>query len=184
VQHGLGRRHDHDDVRPHERGVDPQGHRSRGADLDQVLTLDVVHLDVAVEAARERRRHEPFEQLLAGAPGQPAGDEQCLVPAWDAQPLELVDGRLDRRLARVALAPGEGQSGRLDDHRRPAAGARHERLERLAREWEAQSVANGGADVGDPLAGRRRAQHDVVLFGGHDDEARTGEQRHPGHGGS
>ena len=40
------------------------------------------------------------------------------------------------------------------------AAARHERLERLAREREAQRVANGGRDVGDRLDGRRRRQHD------------------------
>ncbi len=51
------------------------------------------------------------------------------------------------------------QSGQLDEDR-GAAALRHERLERLAREREAQRVPHGGADVRDRLCRRRRRRDD------------------------
>ena len=70
----------------------------------------------------------------------------------------------------------ERQRRRLDDDRRaPAAG--DERLERLAREREAERVAHRGAHVGDRLARRGRPQHDRVVGHVDDGQARAEEER-------
>jgi hypothetical protein len=59
---------------------------------------------------------------------------------------------------------------------RPPA-ARHDALERLARERKAQRVAHGGGDVRDGVARRRRAQHHGVVARVDDGDPRAGEER-------
>src|SRR2546430_16601696 len=86
----------HDRIRAHERRVNSERNRVRRADLDQVFPLDVVHLDMAVEAPRELRRDERLQLLATRAPGQASGDEQRLVAGRDTEPLQLVDSRGDR----------------------------------------------------------------------------------------
>ena len=57
----------------------------------------------------------------------------------------------------------------------------HERLQRVAREREAQRIAHRGAHVGNGLAGRGRPQHDGVVGRVDDGQARPDEQRDPLH---
>src|SRR5207247_9847463 len=76
VQHRLRRRDDEHDVGTDECGVDSQRNRARRADLDQVLALDVVHLDMAVETAGEIRRDGGVGQLVDWAEGEAGGGVQ------------------------------------------------------------------------------------------------------------
>ena len=181
VEHALGGRHDDDDVGLDERGVNSQRNRARDAEVDEVVALDVVDLHVPVEATRELVGDEARQQFVAGAAREAARDEQRLVPALDSQPLELLDRGGDRLLSRVALGAGQRQRRRLDDDRRAAAGARHERLERLARERETQGVSDRGAHVRDSDRGRRRPERKCVVVRGHDDEPRPGEHGNARH---
>ena len=58
----------------------------------------------------------------------------------------------------------------------------HERLERRAREWEAESVADGGADVGDRLVGRGwRGDNHRVLAGVGNHQPGAAEKRDAPH---
>ena len=150
--------------------MNSERNRVRRADLDQVFPLDVVHLDMAVEAPRELRRDERLQLLATRAPGQASGDEQRLVAGRDTEPLELVDSRGDGGLPRILFGSRQRQLRRFD-HDRDACAPRHERLERLAGEREAQRIANRRADVRDRVAGWRRPEHERVVCRSHDDEA-------------
>ena len=79
--------------------------------MDEVGRLGVVDLDPPVEVARERRREQRLELALAGAPVEPAGDENRLACRRDSQPLELVDRGRERVAAGIAGRPGSGSSG-------------------------------------------------------------------------
>jgi hypothetical protein len=70
---------------------------------------------------------------------------------------------------------------RLDDDRR-ARTTRYQRFERLAREWEAQRVADGRADVCDGVCRRRRLQDNGIVVSRDDDDLRAGKQRDSLHG--
>ena len=155
VEHGLGGCHYHDDVRANECGVDAKGDRAGGAELDEVFALDVVHLDVTVEAPRELRRDQRLELLVPRPARETARDEEGLVAGRNAEALQFGHGRADRSLTWVALRARQWEVWRLDDDRR-ACPARHERLERLAGEREAQGIADGRADVGDGIPWGRR----------------------------
>ena len=181
MQDRFGGRDNDDGVGTHERRVDSKRYRARGADLDQVLSLDVVHLDVTVEAPRELGRYERLQLLVARPACESPGDEKRLVAGGNAEAFELAHRCGNRGLARISLGSRKRQLRRFD-HDRDACAARDERLERLAGEREAQRVANGCADVRDRVGGRRRPQHQRIVGCGHDDEARPGEQRDPGHG--
>ena len=98
---------------------------------------------------------------MAGAPVEPAGDENRLARRRDAEPLQFVDRGGECATARVARRSGQRQLRRLDDERRRAA-ARDERLERRAGEREAERVADGRGDVDDSSRGPARPQHDAV----------------------
>src|SRR6185369_1463193 len=79
VQDGLGCSYDDYHIGARERRMHTQGERARAADVYEIFALDVMHLDVAVEAARELRRDQRLEPIAARAPRETAGDEQCLV---------------------------------------------------------------------------------------------------------
>jgi hypothetical protein len=181
VQHRLRGGDNDDHIRPHERGVNPERNSIRRADLDEVFALDVVHLHVAVKAAGELRRHERLELFVAGPARHPSGHEQRLVSGRNSEAFEFGHGCRDRRLPRVPLGSRHREVRRLDDDR-DAPAARDKRLERLAREREAQRVANGGTDVRDRVGGRRRSQHERIVSCGDDHELRPREQRDPRHG--
>ena len=181
VQNGLGCRHDDDHVGACERRMHAQGDRARAADVHEILALDVMHLDVTVEAARKLRRDQRLEPIAARAPREPAGDEQCLVARWNSQPLELRNCGGDRGMSRIPLDARNGKGRWLDDDRR-ARTTGHDCLEWLAGEREAQRVAHRCADIGDGVAGWRRPQHERVVLGGHDHEPRAGQQRNAFHG--
>ena len=100
-----------DEVGLEQQWVDAQRRASGVADVDEVGRLGVVHLDPAVEAARERRGEQRLELALAGAPVEPAGDENRLARRRDAQPLELADRGGERVAAGSPGAPGSGSSG-------------------------------------------------------------------------
>jgi len=53
VQHGFRRGDDDADVGVHERRMYAQRYGARRSDLDEVIALDVVHLDVPVEMSGE-----------------------------------------------------------------------------------------------------------------------------------
>ena len=147
---------DNDDrIRAHERRVYSEWNGAGRAELDQVLPLDVVHLDVTVEVAREFRRDECLQLLVARASGQSAGDEERLVAGGNAEPFQLGHRRGDRGLARVSLGTRQRQV-RWFDHDRDARAAGDEGFERLAGERETQRIANGGADVRNRVRGRWR----------------------------
>ena len=174
MQHRLGGADRDDGVGLDERPVDAS---VPSPDVDEVGILRVVDRHLAAEAQREVGRDEALDHAPARPPGEPGRDEQGLALGRDADPLELVRGGGDRRLARVARGAGDRERGRLDEDRRPAA-ARDERLERLAREREPQRVADGGADVGDRLPRRRgRRDRDGALAAVDDDEPRAVEER-------
>ena len=181
VKHRLRRRDDDDEIGVDERRVDAQRHRTGGPELDEVVALDVVHLHVTMEAAGELRRDERLELLVSGPSREPARDEQRLVPSRDAQPLELRHRGGDRRLTRIAFGSRQRQVRWFDDDRR-ARSTRDERLERLAGQREAQRVTHRGADVRDRSGGRRRAEHERVVLGGHDHQPGTGDHRDARHG--
>ena len=103
VEDRFRRRDDDDDVGANECRMNAQGNASCAADLDEVLTLDVVHLDVAVEPAGELRRHERLEPLAACTACEPACDEQRLIAGRNAQALELGDCGRDRSMTRVTF---------------------------------------------------------------------------------
>ena len=180
VEHGLGGGHRDDDVCLGERGVDPE--RAIGVgDLDEILALGIVDLDPPVEAARELRRDEELEVAVSRATAQSAGHEQRLAVERRSGPVELGHRRRDRGAPGIAGGARDRERRRLDDDRRPGA-TRHERLERLPGERKAQRVANGGRDIGDPLDGRRRRQHDRALIGLDESEPRAVRERQPGQG--
>src|SRR6266508_5999061 len=109
VQHGFRSSDDDDDVGPHQGGMDAQLHGTCSAYVDQVVSRDVVHLDVSVEPAGELRRDERLELLVSGAPSQSARDEQRLIPARDSEALEFGHRGCDRGLAWVAVGAGQRQ---------------------------------------------------------------------------
>ena len=78
------------------------------------------------------------------------------------------------------MSAGDGERGRLD-HDRRARRARHERLDRLACEWEREGVAHGGRDVDDPRRRRGRSEDDVLVTNGNVDDPRAGEKRNTTH---
>ena len=177
VEHGLGGGDAEDEIRLDEERVDAQRRSAGVSDVDEVGRLGVVHLDPAVKAAGERRREQRLELALAGSPVEPAGDEDRLARGRDAEPLQLVDRGGERVAARIAGRARKRQLGRLDDERRRAA-ARDERLERRAREREAERIAYRGGDVDDALGGPPRPQHDAVARID-DRDARSGRDRNP-----
>ena len=149
--------------------------------VHQSWVLGVVHRHLAAEPQREVGCDEALDHPPPGPPGEPGRDEQGLALGRDADSLELVRGRGDRRLARVARGAGDRERGRLDEDRRAAA-ARDDRLERLTGQRKPQRVADGGADVGDRLPRRRgRRDRDGVLAAVHDDEPRAVEDREAWH---
>ncbi len=174
VQHRLGGAHDEDELGLDERAIHPERRLRRVVEHGELGVLGVVDDDVTVEAAGEVARDEPFELALRRPPRKAARDEDRLVAARDSEPLELVDHRADRKLARIGRAARDRQCGRLDDDRRSPASA-HERLERLSFEREAERVAYRRADVRDAHARRRRTEHDRVVRRGRDDELRACE---------
>ena len=101
--------------------MDPEWDGAHRADLDEVVALDVVHLDVSVKAARELGRHQRLELVVSRTPRQAARDEQRLVARRDAEALELRHRRRDRGLSRVAFRSGKRQLRRLHDDRRARA---------------------------------------------------------------
>jgi hypothetical protein len=106
-----------------------------------------------VEAARVLGRYELFELAVTGPAVEAAGDQDRLALRPHTQPLELVDRRRERVLARIVWRAGERQLRRLDDERH--AGARlRQRFERRARERKAKRIADGRADVCDRFACR------------------------------
>jgi hypothetical protein len=74
----------------------------------------------------------------------------------------------------------DGERGGLDHDRRTPR-ARHERLDRFAREWERECVANGGRDVDDPRRRRGHPEDDVVVADGNVDDPRAGKKRYTTH---
>jgi len=119
---------------------------------------------------------EPLELAPLRPARQAGGDEQRLPLGRDPGPLELGRGGCQRGLPGVVHRARKRQRRRLDHDRRVPA-ARHERLEGLAREREAQRVAYRRAHVGDRLARRWRPQHDRVVGHVDDGQARAEEQR-------
>src|SRR5581483_9443772 len=180
VHHRLRSADDDDEIGLDEGTVDTQRRPRAAVERDELLVLDVVHDDVAVEPAREVGRHERLELALRRPPCKPGSDEQRLVARRDAEPLELVDDGGDGELARVERSARDRQRRRLDDDRR-ARGAPRERLERVALEREAERVAHGRADVRDRLTRRRRPQDDRVVGCRRDDEPRAREERDSRH---
>jgi hypothetical protein len=67
------------------------------------------------------------------------------------------------------------------DHERRRSAARDKPLERCAREWKAQSLAHGRADIGDRRAGRGRPEHDTVVGYLDDCDPRAREKRDATH---
>jgi hypothetical protein len=175
VQHRLGGAHHHDEIRVDERGVDAHVPSLDGY-RDELLRLDVVHLNLSVEAARKIRRHERVDLSLVDAPGEAAGHENRHTIRRDAGPLELVDRDGDRGRPGFDRRRRDGLSRRLD-HDRRAPASRDERLERLAREGEAERVAYRGGDVRDRLSRRRRREHDGIVVRTDHGDARSGEKR-------
>ncbi len=165
VQDRFGRGHRDDEVGIHQRSVDPEA--TGVIHVDEVGASGVVHFHASVEPARELRVNEQFEISMAGAPSETAGHEERLPFERRPGAVELRHRRRDRRSPRVVHRTGDRQSRRLDDDRGTAA-TRNERLDGLAREREAQRVANRGRHVRDRLPGRRRSEHDVVLSRLHD----------------
>ena len=176
----LGRRDRHDDVRVQQSPVDPDQVFAVG-DLDEPLALDVVHFDAAPEPACDLGRDEDLELAMCRAARESSGDEERLAVRGGARALELEHRRRDRRPPRVVGRTGNRERGRFDDDRRAGA-PRHERLERLAGEWEAKRVADGSRHVCDRVDRRRRREHDRVLAGVDDCEPRAVRQREPGQG--
>ena len=150
--------------------------------LDELRALGVVDLDGAVEAPRKAGGDDAQSlELAAVRPSRQARrEEQRLALGRDAGSLELRRGGRECFLPRVVERAGERQCGRLDHDRRPPATG-DERLERVAREREAQRIAHRGAHVGNGLAGRGRPQHDGVVGRVDDGQARPDEQRDPLH---
>jgi hypothetical protein len=142
---------------------------------DEVWRLSVVHLDRAVEAARERRRHELVDLALRSPPREAACDEDRRALRGNARPLELVDRDGERGCARLDPCSWNRLRRRLD-HDCCAPAAWHEALERLARERKAQRVANRAGDVGHGVARRRRGKYDGVVGGVDDGDPRAGEE--------
>jgi len=88
----------------------------------------------------------------------------------------------DRReccLARIRVRAGERQRPRLDDDG-GASAAGCDRLERRPGEREPERVSHGSGCV-DDLRGRRRADDDVFVIDGDDDDARAREERYATH---
>jgi hypothetical protein len=158
--------------------VDGQLRLAGRVELDEVRALGVLDLDGAMEAPGEAGGDdaEPLELAALRAAHQAHRHEQRLPLHRDAGAFQLGRRGGERILARVVERSRERQRRRLDDDRRPPA-AGHQRLERLAREREAERVAHRRAHVRNPLAGRRRSQHDRVV--GHVDhgQARAEQQR-------
>src|SRR5207302_5745402 len=92
-----------------------------------------------------------------------AGDEQRLVAACNAEPLELLDRCGNGLLARVALRAGQRQVRRLDDDGRACGRTRNECFERRSGKWKAKGISNGRGYVGDALGGRRRTERDCIV---------------------
>ena len=136
----------------------------------------VVDEDAAVERPRLRRGEQPLEVALGEAPPEPARDEDRLPLVRDSAPPQLRDRHRDRRLPSVLGRAGEGEGRRLDDDRRAPA-LRHERLERPAREREAERVAHRSRDVDDLPRLRGRKEDDVLVAGRNEDDPRAREER-------
>ena len=181
MEHSLCGGDGDDDVRLHERPVDVRFGAEVGRHGNELGRLRVVHLDPPTEAARQLGVDEGLHLSPARAALEPARDEDRLRLGRNPRTLELADGRRDRRLPRVGRRPRDGQRRRFDDDRRAPA-ARHERLERLAGEREAQRVAHGRRDVGDRLARRRRREHGGILVRVDDRDPGADEKRDARHG--
>jgi hypothetical protein len=154
--------------------MDAQRHASHVVEIDEAGVLGVVHLDHSVKASGELGRDELLELALAGAPCEPARDEEGLPLERDPGATELVHGRGDCGPPWIARRSRDGEAWWFDDDRRPAA-PRNDCLQRLARERKPQRIPHRGCDVGDRLDGRRRRQHDRVLARVDDRHARAGE---------
>jgi hypothetical protein len=162
VADGLGRADRQHEVGLDEAAVDAHRHVPGGADLDEVVALDVVHLDAAAETSCEVGRDELLEPLAVQARREPGGHEQGLALGRDAARNKRLDRRFERRAPRIAEHARERERGRLDHHRRsPTPGRRL--FERRPGQREPQRVSDRRADVVDCGGRRRRAQDDGVL---------------------
>ena len=180
VDHRFRRGDRDDDVRVGQGRVDPERAFAVG-DLHELLALDVVHLDPAPEAACDLRRDEQLQLAMCGAACEASGHEQRLA-VRTVRPRVRARASSPRSLSAAGRRrAGNRERGRLDDDRRPGA-SRDERLERLAGEWKAKRVADGGRHVRDRVDRRRRREHDRVLAGVDDCEPRAVRQREPGQG--
>ncbi len=102
MQDGLCRRDRDDEIGLDERGGEAEREPGERLERDELLALDVVDDQPAAEAPAELGRHKQPDLARRGAAAEPARDEDRHV--GDAEPVELVDGRGDRLLARVGGA--------------------------------------------------------------------------------
>ena len=161
VEHGLGGGHRDDEVGLQRAAVDASGMPSCSPIVDEPV-LDVVHLD-ARRGSDARTRAGRAARARAVRPArEPAGDEDRLPLARDAEPLELVRRRRRARPgADRPVADGNRECGRIDnDRRRVPPGAPSPR----AAGRRAGSARRRGPRrrFGDGLGGRRRPEHDRV----------------------
>ena len=178
MEDALGRAHGQHEVGLDERGVHAERDVPVRSELDEVVGLDVVHLDAPAKAAGEVEREERLELAAERTTRQPCGDEDGLIACRDADRLELRDRGGDRLLARVEGGAGDGEGRRLDDDG-GVASLRHGVRERRPGEREAERVTDGGAHVAEGLAGRRRPEDRRVVRCVREHDARAREQRHP-----
>ena len=163
VDDGLGRAHAHDDVCVDELACDPLLAAVLAGDLHEVRIFGVVHLHLAVERARERRREEPVELSAPRPPAEAGGDEDRLPLVGDAEVAKLLNCGADCCPPRVHRSTGQRQRRHVGHDRRPSA-PRHHAGQRHPGEREANGVAHRRADVGDRLArGLGRHEHDGVV---------------------
>src|SRR5205807_7603313 len=91
VQDGLGGGDDDDDVGLDECRMDAKRNAGVVVELDEVVAFDVVDLYVTVEPTGKLVRHQVSDELVSGSPRETARNEEGLIAACAAEPLELLD---------------------------------------------------------------------------------------------
>ena len=180
VKHCLGRRHGDDEIGLDEPSVDPQRRAAHVAEVDQIRRLGVVSLDQAVEPAGSQRWKEGLLLAVSGPAVETPGDEDRLLRRWNAQSLELGECGGERLAAGVVRGARQRQLRCLHDDRRPPA-ALDEGLERCTGERKAKRVAHRRTDVRNSFGGRWGPEHERVVGGVDDGDARARRHRDPRH---
>ena len=178
MQDRLGRGDGDDQVRLHQCRVDAQVDPARRPEVDEIVSLGVVDDHPPLEPSTKVRGHEETDLPRRRPARQASGNEDGDL--FDAEARELVG---DGRSCDVAR-PGSNRRNRqrrLFDHDRRRAAGPHQFRQRFAGQREGERVEDCAADILERLALPWRPQHEIVVVGVCDDEARVTQQRDPGH---